>query len=250
MERVVCLLLLLSLVGATTSDPISATTSDPISATQALIGRVIGPQYVEKFNLTLIPAQHNGNDLFRLVKTEELPIQLEGSSAVALSSAFNWYLKYTCFSSITWGWDGSGTNLDSLPPPSMLPLIKDGDDVEMASNVMYRYYMNVCTVSYTMAWWDWERWQWEIDWMAMSGINLPLSFIGQGEIVRSGSGARCSQKWDLPRRSWTPTFQVLRSWHGKEWEIFGDGEAPSLRLGKKDRKSSKCKFWRGRGSWG
>lgn len=36
----------------------------------------------------------------------------------------------------------------------------------------------VCTVSYSSAWWDWPRWQREIDWMALNGVNLPLSFTG------------------------------------------------------------------------
>ena len=30
-----------------------------------------------------------------------------------------------------------------------------------------------------MVWWDFSRWEREIDWMAMNGINLPLSFTGQ-----------------------------------------------------------------------
>ena len=30
-----------------------------------------------------------------------------------------------------------------------------------------------------MAWWNFTRWEREIDWMAMNGINLPLSFTGQ-----------------------------------------------------------------------
>lgn len=30
-----------------------------------------------------------------------------------------------------------------------------------------------------MAWWDFDRWQREIDWMAMNGLNLILSFTGQ-----------------------------------------------------------------------
>ena len=34
-----------------------------------------------------------------------------------------------------------------------------------------------------MVWWDWERWQREIDWMAMSGINLPLAFTGQEAVL-------------------------------------------------------------------
>ena len=29
-----------------------------------------------------------------------------------------------------------------------------------------------------MTWWGWERWEQEIDWMALQGINLPLAFAG------------------------------------------------------------------------
>lgn len=35
-----------------------------------------------------------------------------------------------------------------------------------------RFYQNVCTYSYSYVWWDWERWEFEIDWMALNGINL------------------------------------------------------------------------------
>lgn len=34
-------------------------------------------------------------------------------------------------------------------------------------------------------WWDWERWEKEIDWMALHGINLPLAFTGQESIWRN-----------------------------------------------------------------
>ena len=30
-----------------------------------------------------------------------------------------------------------------------------------------------------MVWWDWARWEREIDWMAMNGLNFILSFTGQ-----------------------------------------------------------------------
>jgi alpha-N-acetylglucosaminidase len=31
-------------------------------------------------------------------------------------------------------------------------------------------------------WWDWLRWEREIDWMALNGINLALAFTGQEAI--------------------------------------------------------------------
>ena len=43
----------------------------------------------------------------------------------------------------------------------------------------YRYYLNPVTFSYSMAWWDVDRWMREIDWMALNGINMVLSFTGQ-----------------------------------------------------------------------
>ena len=34
------------------------------------------------------------------------------------------------------------------------------------------------TASYSSAFWDWRRWEREIDWMALHGVNLPLAFTG------------------------------------------------------------------------
>lgn len=34
----------------------------------------------------------------------------------------------------------------------------------------------------SFAWWDWERWEREIDWMVLHGVNLPLAFTGQEAI--------------------------------------------------------------------
>ena len=44
---------------------------------------------------------------------------------------------------------------------------------------------NICGVicyADSFVWWDWERWEKEIDWMALQGINLPLAFTGQETI--------------------------------------------------------------------
>lgn len=51
--------------------------------------------------------------------------------------------------------------------PTVLPNITVPVSVQIP--VKWRYYMNVCTVSYSAVWWDWARWQMEIDWMALNG---------------------------------------------------------------------------------
>ena len=46
-----------------------------------------------------------------------------------------------------------------------------------------RYYLNVVTFGYTTAFWDWSRWEQEIDWMALHGINAPLALTAQEAIM-------------------------------------------------------------------
>ena len=97
-------------------------------------------------------------------------IVIRGNSGVSLASGLNWYLKEYC--------NAQFTIIDEqLNLPDPLPLPKAAEWVE--TPYKYRYFFNVCTFSYTMAWWSWEEWERQIDWMAMNGINLPLAITGQ-----------------------------------------------------------------------
>ena len=48
----------------------------------------------------------------------------------------------------------------------------------------FSYFQNVCTQSYSMWWWSWDRWQREIDWAALWGVNLMLAYTGQEHVFR------------------------------------------------------------------
>ena len=63
---------------------------------------------------------------------------------------------------------------DTLPPANFNITTMD----------KFRYMANVCTFGYTYAFWNWSKWERHIDWMALNGINLPLSFVGQEAIWR------------------------------------------------------------------
>lgn len=52
------------------------------------------------------------------------------------------------------------------------------------TNFRLNYYSNVCTFSYSFVWWDWSTWERHLDWLALSGINLPLAHVGQEAIWR------------------------------------------------------------------
>lgn len=140
--------------------------SPEIEAAYALIERVT-PGYGKQFVLELIPPEH-GMDVYEIVP-QDGRIVLRGNNPVALATAYNQYLKYTCRVHVSW----LGNRLDL---PERLPLPEKA--VRNTINGKYRVYMNYCTLSYSAPWWDWERWQREIDYMAMNSINMPLSVVG------------------------------------------------------------------------
>lgn len=137
-----------------------------IAAAYDLIERVT-PGYGKQFKLELIEPV-DGKDAYEITSANG-KVVLRGNNTVALATAFNQYLKYTCEAHVSWFGD-------QLKLPEQLPL--PIESIKNTINGKYRVYMNYCTVSYSAAWWDWKRWDRELDFMAMNSINMPLSVVG------------------------------------------------------------------------
>ncbi|KAN0029588.1 hypothetical protein ACTA71_007719 [Dictyostelium dimigraforme] len=99
-------------------------------------------------------------------------VTIRADSGVNLAMGLQYYLKYYCFCSYTWSGDQC-----SIKSFNQLPIVPESVSIPVIS--AYRYYMNVCTFGYSTTWWNWSRWEREIDWMALNGYNLPLAFVGQ-----------------------------------------------------------------------
>nr|MBB6148454.1 alpha-N-acetylglucosaminidase [Mucilaginibacter sp. SP1R1] len=138
-----------------------------INASNALIKRIV-PQQAASFIVKEISTEA-GKDVFE-IESKNNKIILSGSNGVAIASALYYYLTEYGHCQVTW----NGTNLNL---PLKLPMVTS--KVHKNTPYQYRYYLNYCTYSYSMAWWDWKRWEKEIDWMAMHGINMPLAITGQ-----------------------------------------------------------------------
>jgi hypothetical protein len=153
-----------------------------LPALHAFLQRVV-PGKASRFEVAYT-APENGKDVFELEQGPDKvdgqgrvlvrgKIVLRGSNGVSVASALNYYLKNYCRVLITW--DGSSPAL-----PAMLPRVEG--KVHKVTPYTYRYYLNYCTFQYSMAWWGWDRWQREIDWMALNGINMPLALTGEEAI--------------------------------------------------------------------
>ncbi|HUC79355.1 MAG TPA: alpha-N-acetylglucosaminidase, partial [Flavisolibacter sp.] len=135
-----------------------------------LIKRVL-PQHANQFLIRFIPKEGE-KDVFE-IESHDNKILLSGNNGVSIASSLHHYLKHFAHCQITW----NGTNLNL---PAVLPVVTQ--KVRITTPYKYRYYLNYCTFNYTMSWWNWERWQKEIDWMALNGINMPLAVTGQNSV--------------------------------------------------------------------
>lgn len=123
----------------------------------------------------VIELKKGDNDFFELDQKGSRVV-LRGNTYVNIATGLNWYLKY--YAGIHLSWNCMQADLPDILPPVRQKLRKETD-------LRLRYDFNYCTFSYTMAFWDWERWEKEIDWMALHGINLPLAAVGMECVWRN-----------------------------------------------------------------
>uniref|UniRef100_UPI003217C623 alpha-N-acetylglucosaminidase n=1 Tax=uncultured Draconibacterium sp. TaxID=1573823 RepID=UPI003217C623 len=134
----------------------------------------LDPEQIDQFVFEKI-SDSNGEDIFTL-STRSGKVIVGGNNAVSAAFGLNWYLKYYCKSNISWC--GKQISL-----PEALPEIED--KVVKTTSLRYNTYFNYCTFCYSMAFWDWRRWEKEIDLLALNGINTPLAVAGTEVIWRN-----------------------------------------------------------------
>jgi alpha-N-acetylglucosaminidase len=151
-------------------DATTSTESSEISAARGVMQRLIGDR-AEEITLEMIPADE-GLDTYE-IEASNGKLTVRGSSTVALTFGFYQYLKKATNSMVSWS--GEHLNLPARWPDYTLE--------HRASPYKYRYFLNVVTYGYTTPYWDWERWEKELDWMALHGVNMPLAVVGSEAIA-------------------------------------------------------------------
>lgn len=126
------------------------------------------PTYADRFILREIPKKDGQNQY--AIGGEGGHVVLSGDCAVSLCMAFYRYLREECHVNLSWCGNREIIAPRELPVPAQERFFTAPQE--------YRVYMNYCTFGYSALFWDWERWEKEIDFMAMNGINMPLSIIG------------------------------------------------------------------------
>ncbi len=97
-------------------------------------------------------------------------IELAGTSPTAITAAFDHYLRYVAHGQVSW--NGDQLNLGATLPAPTAPITRE-------SPYTHRYMYNFTQFGYTSPYWDWPRWEREIDLLAAKGMNLVLVTVGQ-----------------------------------------------------------------------
>lgn len=144
--------------------------NSPCRAAQGVIERVF-PEMAGRLSLSLTEPVE-GRDCFTS-RVADNRLMVEGSSAVALCRGVYDHIRTNGWGLFSW----SGRRLQM---PEVWP---DSRERRVVSPFAHHYYLNVVTYGYTMPYWDWARWERELDWMALHGIDMPLALVAQEAIM-------------------------------------------------------------------
>ncbi len=147
----------------------------------ALAERIGGAGAADKFKFVLAPALNSKDETF-VIGSEDGKVLIKGSTISAITTGLGWYLTNHARINIAWNSLNEKSAGEAYADLSNLPL--PAAEETHTSDARYRYYLNYCTFGYSMTSWTWKRWQQEIDWMALHGINMPLQIIGLEEVWR------------------------------------------------------------------
>lgn len=137
----------------------------------AVINRFTGGQMKVKVLLNL-EKDPQGHDRYSY-NYNKGKITIKASSGVAACRAFYDYAKSKGAGIASW----SGNRFSVPADPST-------SEVSFTSPFRDHQYMNVVTYGYTAPYWDEARWDQELDWMALHGIDMPLLLIAQEQVYR------------------------------------------------------------------
>lgn len=194
----------------------------------AMAERIGGPGTAEKFIFDLEPVRGVSEETFSIGK-EGGKVVIKGNSLSALTTGLGWFLNHYLNVNISWNSLNEGKPGQPYADLPAIDRIKvDGES--RSCDAKYRYYLNYCTFGYSMTSWTWDRWQREIDWMALHGINMPLQIVGLEEVWRmfltlEENGKRKYNYTDEEAKAFVPGPAFTAWWGMNNLEGWG-GTAP------------------------
>ena len=175
-KRILTIVLLVVALFTALNVQAQAPVATPKEAITGLLNRIGGNGAADRFEIVIDASlAENGKDVFIITSQNGKPC-IKGNNQLSVATGINWYLNHYAHINLTWNNLTTDLVNATLPVPTQ--------EEKHVCNTTYRYDFNTCTFSYSMAFWTWDRWQKEIDWMALHGINAPLNLVGLDVVTR------------------------------------------------------------------
>ena len=141
------------------------------AAAYGVLERVFGD--ASHFKLAYAPSfDTNLFDTFSY-EAKEGKVLVKGENDLALVRGCYEYLKNYAGVMVTW--QQRHPKVESYP---------DCPETVGGTPHKFRHHFNVCTFGYTAPYWKWDRWEEELDWLALHGVNMPLAMVGYQAVAR------------------------------------------------------------------
>ena len=136
--------------------------ADDMESARGVIARFAGAEIAAQLKLERIPAAEEGRPVFEIRDDGRT---IKASSPYAACRGFYESVKDSGAGIRSW----SGKRFDAAKWHS--------PDRRKVSPFKYHNYFNAVTYAYTVPFWDEKRWLEEIDWMALHGVDMPLTLM-------------------------------------------------------------------------
>lgn len=146
-----------------------------VQAARGVLSRTFGARASAEIELSLLPPNKPGSpaeDRYTY-QAEGGKLRVAGTSTAAICRGTYDYLRRHHLGTI--GWAGARLRLPEKWPDTPL--------TETTSPFSIRHCHNVVTSGYTTPYWDWARWEQELDWMAMHGYNMIMAPVATEAIA-------------------------------------------------------------------
>jgi alpha-N-acetylglucosaminidase len=181
----------------------STRAESPTAPAQAVLQRLM-PNLAPQFQLALIP-KPGRKDYFRITGIQG-HIRVEAATQPTLLYGVNWYLKFVAHLQISPNGSQLGAPNLTLPAPDA--------PIEKPALYPWRYALNENVDGYSAPYWDQQRWQHEIDILALSGTNAIL--IERGMDLVLYQTFRDAGYSDQAIRNW-----IVQPAH-QNWQLMGN----------------------------
>ncbi len=166
------LLLLLCVMALPLAAQDNDTQSETIAEAKAIIDRFTGGQLPLRLELSREKTE-SGCDSYSTAM-EGGTLVVKASNGVALCRGAYDFIRSN--GAGIRSWQGQSFYPEALPETAAEKVV--------VSPFRDHYYLNVVTYGYTMPYWNKARWDEEIDWMALHGIDMPLALVAQEAVYR------------------------------------------------------------------